>query len=293
MPAVCHRLRSSCWSTCVFAESAFVGFVYSLTGNRFDHLCDGYRGDDQWWDPVDLRKMSWVWNWSLAGALRWSDMGPFEIDRMPLHFQPVLGVACRVLFSLTSWCGSSRGESSTATRTFQRLSSRCADQVFVVALAAARLCLAGWRSPCRRASTRARRGPGRAAGETVLGRRTPHLARCCRIRTSSAPMSISCFARRRWIRSEGTLELGNRTGEAVGPDRAHPGPHWERPSWTLNGESSEPENAPGPLGVRTARAPAEGRACRSATSSRRPSSGATPRTARVQLRVHRSRPASC
>jgi hypothetical protein len=35
-------------------------------------------------------KMSWVLNWNLWGALRWSDMGVFEVDRRAIVVNRIL-----------------------------------------------------------------------------------------------------------------------------------------------------------------------------------------------------------
>ena len=68
----------------ILGWNAFVAFLYALTRNRFAtySICLGAML------VVGIQiltgEMTWVWNWSLAGALTWTDLGPFEMDRVPL-----------------------------------------------------------------------------------------------------------------------------------------------------------------------------------------------------------------
>lgn len=81
------------------AWSAFVMAVLAVTGNRYTTyaLClaalafTGYR--------QFTNQMNWVGNWDLWSAVRWSDMGLFEMDRSALVLNRVMVLGLAVFFT--------------------------------------------------------------------------------------------------------------------------------------------------------------------------------------------------
>jgi ABC-type transport system involved in multi-copper enzyme maturation permease subunit len=60
----------------VLIWSTFVAMIYAFTGNRFTTYAISIGALIASAIQLGLGKMSWVWNWSLGGALHWSDIAP-------------------------------------------------------------------------------------------------------------------------------------------------------------------------------------------------------------------------
>ncbi len=79
--------------------TAFVTAVRALTGNRYATygLCLGALVLTQYLHITD--KMSWVGNWDLSEAVRWTDMGVLELDRQALVLNRIAVLGMTVLFT--------------------------------------------------------------------------------------------------------------------------------------------------------------------------------------------------
>jgi len=113
------------WSVCLVPTflfwSAFVMFAYALAGNRYAAYGLGLGMLAFTGFRALTGKLSWIGNWPLWGAVRWSDLGFFETDRgafvlnrfMVLGFSVLFGVLAVRLF---------RRRGADAVRTMHRLS---------------------------------------------------------------------------------------------------------------------------------------------------------------------------
>ena len=100
--------------------------------------------------------MNWVWNWDLWSVLRWTDIAPFQYDRLPLLLNRVL------------WLGVAVALTVLAVRLFERR-ERDATRL-VHALRPGNLLTAmGSYLPVLAGRLRARRLPGRRGEEAAEG----------------------------------------------------------------------------------------------------------------------------
>ena len=170
--------------------------------------------------------MNWVFNWDLWNAVRWSDMGPFQMDRSALVAEPAAGaLAGRVL---------RRGRGDVPRR--GATPTRCASST-----ACARGALWGPRCAWRRSRSlprcwRRRLGVMVARGERV-GRGEEEGARlleaeprdlegrACSPRSSTSTSKLDARSREEPLRHRGTVHAvqpARRPAQAVRPDRRLP-----------------------------------------------------------------------
>jgi ABC-type transport system involved in multi-copper enzyme maturation permease subunit len=78
--------------------TAFVMAVFALTRSRYATyaVCLGAMALTGFFQMRD--KMSWVFNWDLWSATRWSDISVFELDRIPLILNRVMVLGLAVFF---------------------------------------------------------------------------------------------------------------------------------------------------------------------------------------------------
>ena len=224
--------------------NAFIAAVYSLTRNRFATYAIGL--GVVIWTGIELLlgNMSWVWNWSLVAALRWTDLGPFEMDRVPLTLNRLMTIGVAVfLFVL-------------AARVFPRRqfdSTRVLLRLRPGALALTGLKLLPWAiiplglgialqrgvnaGPGGVRQERAAKNYWRKNFRTWLEAPNPDIA--------DAEVTLELEPAERWLHSKGRLELVNPNDEPLGQFVLTGAPHWEELTWTLNEEAYEPEEREG------------------------------------------------
>ncbi|MGE5178817.1 MAG: ABC transporter permease/M1 family aminopeptidase [Bacteroidota bacterium] len=78
--------------------TAFVTAVYALVGNRYAAYGLSLAALAYTTYRFLTNQISWAGNWPLWGALRWSDLGPFEHDRMALVLNRVMVLGAAVFF---------------------------------------------------------------------------------------------------------------------------------------------------------------------------------------------------
>src|SRR6185503_8587357 len=92
------------WGLCLaptfLAWSAFISFAYALVGNRYGAYGIGLGMLTFTGFRALTQKLSWIGNWPLWGAIRWSDLGFFETDRMALILNRVMVLGFAVLFGV-------------------------------------------------------------------------------------------------------------------------------------------------------------------------------------------------
>jgi ABC-type multidrug transport system permease subunit len=105
------------------AWTAFVSAVYAAVGNRYAAyaialavlIYSGFR--------ALTHEISWAGNWPLFGALRWSDLGFFETDRVALIWNRVMALGLALFFTVVAVRLFGRS-GADAVRTMHRLSPK-------------------------------------------------------------------------------------------------------------------------------------------------------------------------
>jgi ABC-type Na+ efflux pump permease subunit len=80
--------------------TSFVSAAYAATSNRYATYAIGLTAmiASGWFQMRG--KMNWVTNWDLWSATRWTDIAPFEFDRVPLLLNRLLVLSLAVLFTV-------------------------------------------------------------------------------------------------------------------------------------------------------------------------------------------------
>ena len=80
--------------------TAFVSAVQAVTSNRYATYTVGLGVMILTGWAQARNHMNWVWNWDLWSALRWTDIAPFEYDRVPLVLNRLMWLGVAVLFTV-------------------------------------------------------------------------------------------------------------------------------------------------------------------------------------------------
>lgn len=228
----------------VLIWNAFVTLVYALTRNRFATYAIAFGAMIGTGIQLALGHMSWTWNWSLVGALRWTDLGPFELDRLPLTLNRLMAIATTALFLVV------------AVRIFPRRrfdSTRVLLRLRPSALAKTTLRLSPWiLVPIALGITLQKginAGPGgeryekqvkdywRKNHRTWLDRPGPELA--------GVTLELDLVPAERRLHSRGEYTLRNPHAEPLREIALTGAPHWESLACTLDGEAFEPDDREG------------------------------------------------
>lgn len=221
--------------------SSYVSLAYALTRSRYTTYALGLSLLVLTGLQLTLGEMDWLLNWPLYGALRWSDMGIFELDRSSLVLNRALVLSLALLLGfLAVRLFPRRG--LDATRTLLRLRpgalARAGLALSPLALPPLALGIAlgvgirnGWQGEARKEEAK---DYWRKNVATWLDAPVPDLSRVD-LRLALEPV-------RRHLRVEGVYELVNRNEQPLAAIPLTGGLHWREISWTLAGEPYEPED---------------------------------------------------
>ncbi|MEP7028512.1 MAG: M1 family aminopeptidase [Candidatus Eisenbacteria bacterium] len=223
-----------------FLWTAFVSATYAATGNRFATYAVGL-GVVMLTGWFQLKnKMTWVFNWDLWSATRWSDISPFELDRLPLVLNRIVAISLAAFLIVLTLRLFSRRERD-ATRTVESLRA--------AGLWKSALALAPWLAVPVLASVvlgfmvhGGFEGPAMRKKAHDYWRKNVLTYRDAPLPAiAGLDLDLKLEPKKRWIRSKGTYTFVNRT---AAPLRAVPlsaGFEWKNVSWSMNGAPAKPE----------------------------------------------------
>ena len=223
------------------AWTSFVTASYALSGNRYTTygiglaalFFTGYR--------LLTDKMNWVGNWTLWNALRWTDMGVFELDRMALILNRLMVLGLTVFFTVL------------AVRLFRRRdvdSARLAQRLSLSALIRSTLGLLPYAAvPLALGITlyvQVYRGyEGAVAKKAQKDYWRKNLATwkdSVLPAITAVDIDLELEPAQRWFRVNGTFELRNQRNTPLRQIPFSSGDHWENVRWTMNGKDYQPDN---------------------------------------------------
>ena len=221
--------------------NAFMAVVYSITRNRGASYAIGLGAMISVFILFVRGDQSWVWNWSLVSALTWTDLGTFEMDRLPLLLNRLMVLSAALFFFVL------------AARVFPRRAFDSTSTVLRLrpgALVKSALLLSPfWLIPVGLGIALQKginAGPdgvryerwGKAYWKrnvrTWIDTLNPEIVR--------AEVLLDLDPERSWLHSKGLFELENSHAEPLRRFALTGGPHWEKVCWQLNGEVYQPAN---------------------------------------------------
>lgn len=240
----------------VLVWTAFVTAVQAVTGQRYATygIClaalmfTGIRVIEQ--------KANWVGNWPLWGAVRWTDMGAFEMDRQALVLNRLMMLGLAVLFTAVAVRAFARRQPDSI-HTLHRLQPReLWRQALRLSPFAVLPLVCGvmlWFAVVDglEGKTMEKKGKDYWKQNLATWKDAPLPS------VAGVDLDLRLDPQRHWFHTRGSYELVNdREEKPLRQIALSGGPHWEKLRWTLNGKPYEPENRsllyvftpPAPLG---------------------------------------------
>jgi ABC-2 type transport system permease protein len=189
-------------------------------------------------------RINWLGNWPLWNAVRWSDLGPFEIDRRALVLSRLGAVGLAALCAAVAVRASRRREPD-AIGTLHRLAPRpLARQALRLAPFAAAPLLAGallWTAVLHGFEGEVTQKRQKDYWKQNLGtwKDSPIPA------LAAVDLDVTLEPARRWFHTRGSYRLWNDRGDALPRFAMTAGPHWRKVTWTLDGRPYKPEDRTG------------------------------------------------
>jgi ABC-2 type transport system permease protein len=189
-------------------------------------------------------KINWVGNWPLWKAVRWSDLGAFEIDRRALLLSRLaaLGLAaCFAAIAVRAW---QRREPDTIgiwnrlqPRAVGRQARRLAPFAVVPLVAGTLLWLAVLDGFEGEVTKKRQKDYWKQNVGTWKDSAIPAIA--------AVDLDVTLEPERRWFHTRGTYQLWNDRTAALPRFAMTAGPHWRNVTWTLDGKPYKPEDRTG------------------------------------------------
>jgi ABC-type transport system involved in multi-copper enzyme maturation permease subunit len=189
-------------------------------------------------------RMSWVGNWWLWSAARWSDMGIFELDRKALVLSRilVLGLAGLLTVLAVRLFGRRQADAIGSIHRLQpgplwQSALRLAPFAVVPLAAGIALWIAvddGYQG-----AGFEKKGRDYWKQNLATWKDAPQPA------ISDVALDLAIDPDRRWLSNHGSYELFNDNDAALERFALTGGPHWKKVRWTLNGKAYQPEKRSG------------------------------------------------
>jgi ABC-2 type transport system permease protein len=221
--------------------TAFAAAVFALTGDRYltygiglaalvATLAAFLRGD-----------MNWVGNWPLIDAVRWSDMGVFELDRRALWLNRVLALALVPLLAFLAVRCFRRREADRLAGAGRRPGARRRLALQLAGLAVPPLAVGlalllaveqGFQGGAVR---RRHKDYWRQSLATWIDAPLPYV--------THVDLELEIDPARRWFRADGVYDLINRKAAPLAWFPVTGGLAWKDLAWTLDGRPYKPEES--------------------------------------------------
>jgi hypothetical protein len=221
--------------------TSFVTAAYSVTGSRYTTYGVGlavlaFTGYRQL-----TSQMNWVGNWPLWSAVRWSDMGVFELDRSALVLNRIFALGLTVFFTVLA-VSIFRRRDFDAGRVLQRLYPwQLVKSAFKLLPAAAVPLAAGvalyaqvYQGFEGEAAKKKEKDYWRKNMATWKDAVLPAL--------SAVELELELEPSRSWFRVKGMYEVFNHREAPIRQIPLTVSNHWEHVTWTIDGQPHEPEN---------------------------------------------------
>jgi ABC-type Na+ efflux pump permease subunit len=234
------------WGLCLvptfFAWTAFVSATYAVSGNRYAAYAlslallaySGFR--------ALTGEINWVGNWALWGAVRWSDLGFFETDRVALTLNRVVILGLGVFFMALAVRILQRTEADGAGLAHRLAPGRLIGSLvslspyaLVPAVAAVALYYQVEGGIQGGAAKKADKDYWAKNLKTWLDAPLPDIAR--------ADIRVKVDPAKHGIESQGTLWLVNGHDSTLAQVPLTGGRHWKDLEWTMNGAPYKPEDS--------------------------------------------------
>lgn len=223
----------------VLVWMAFVAAVHALTGNRYLTYGIGLTVLVATYAAYLRNAMNWVGNWLLIDAVRWSDMGTFELDRRALWLNRLAALALVPLLAWISVRSFRRLERDRLAGDVRRPGARRRAALTAAALAVPPLALGlalltavelGFQGGV---AQRRHKDYWRQNLATWLDAPLPYV--------THVDVDLDLEPARRWFRVRGAYDMVNRRAEALPWYPITGGISWKGLSWTLDGRPYHPE----------------------------------------------------
>ena len=224
------------------AWTAFVTATYAATGNRYGAYAlsfallafTGYR--------ALTGGITWAGNWALWGAIRWSDLGFFEIDRRALVANRIMVLGFAVLFTVIAVRLFGR-RGTDAVRTMHRMAPRrlwssglkLAPYAAVPLVAVVILLVQVNHGLEGGAAKKANKDYWAKNLKTWFEAPVPDIARF--------DVNVKVDPARHWLSSEGAFTLVNGLDSTLTRIPLTGGLHWKQVEWTMNGADYTPDDS--------------------------------------------------
>jgi ABC-2 type transport system permease protein len=228
----------------VLAWIGLVMAVHAVTQNRYTTyaiglvvlMFTGYR--------LLTNQINWVGNWPLWSAVRWSDISVLELDRTALTLSRLFATSLAVfLVVLTLACFRRRDWDATRVvhllrpRPLFRASWRLIPWAVVPLFVGGLLALeVGWGHDGE-AAKKVEKDYWRKNLSTYLDAKVPDL--------KHVALDLDLFPERSRYRVKGTYDLINHGEQPLNEVLLTGAPHWEKLSWTMEGQKCDPRNSAG------------------------------------------------
>ena len=224
------------------AWTAFVTAVYATVGNRYAAYAVALAAFFYTGFRALTREISWAGNWPLWYALRWSDLGFFETDRVALILNRVMVLGLALLLTVLAVRLFGR-RSPDAVRTMHRLSPARLGGTALRILPYAIVPLAAWIILLVMVSRGLEGGVAKKATKdywaknlkTWLDAPLPDIGRVA--------VNVKLDPEKHWLKSEGSFTLVNGLDSTLTRIPLTGGLHWTKLTWSMNGQPYTPEDS--------------------------------------------------
>lgn len=222
--------------------TAFVTAVYAAVGNRYAAysvslgvlIYTGFR--------ALTHQISWAGNWPLWGALRWSDLGFFETDRVALIWNRVMVLGAAACFTVLAVRLFAR-RGADAVRTVHRLAPAQLVRSAAGLLPLAIVPLVAWATLGFQVSQGFEGGAAKKARKDYWAKNLKTWFDAPLPDIGRADVSVRIDPARHWLSSEGAFTLVNGLDTTLAQIPLTGGLDWKHLAWTLNGRAYQPEDS--------------------------------------------------